>query len=221
MDDPHGAVKISVLIADDHHLVRDALAQALKADPRFSVMTADSSDAAKARITALGRVDVVLLDIVMPGMNGLKSIADFVTLNAGGAVVVFSGNTAPDFIHQALDLGARGFIPKTLPLRSLATAIHLIASGQVFVPFVTSSPASAADAGILARLTPKELAVLGRVSDGLTNKEIAWEIGVAEVTVKMHMRSICVKLQAKNRAHAAIIAAQAGLLPSGRSSEAV
>ena len=212
MEKSHAHATVSVLIADDHDLVRDALAQALASDKRFSVTTADSYMAALAEISKLGKVDVLLLDIVMPGMNGLKSIEDFVKVNADGAVVVFSGNIAPDFITQALALGARGFIPKTLPLKSLATAIHLIASGQIFVPFVAYSPPKEPEIEDLERLSLKELRILNHVSDGLTNKEIAWKVDVAEVTVKMHMRSICTKLKAKNRAHAAIIAAQNGLL---------
>ena len=168
--------------------------------------------AALTEIEILGKVDVLLLDIVMPGMHGLKSIEDFVKVNADGAVVVFSGNILPEFLTQALALGARGFIPKTLPLKSLATAIHLIASGQIFVPFGVHSPPKELEIENLERLSLKEVRILHHVSDGLTNKEIAWKVGVAEVTVKMHMRSICTKLKAKNRAHAAIIAAQTGLL---------
>ena len=212
MENEQDKAKITVLIADDHHLVRDALANALKEDDKFSVMTADSFETVQYEITNSGKIDVVLLDIVMPGMEGLKSVEKIVNLNSGGAVVVFSGNTAPDFTSKALELGARGFIPKTLPLRSLAAAIHLIAMGQVFVPIETTTVPIETDEDKTNRLTPRELTVLNYVSDGLTNKEIAWEIGVVEVTVKMHMRSICIKLNAKNRAHAVILASKLGLL---------
>ena len=159
MDKLHSVAAISVLIADDHDLVRDALAQALRADQRFSVTTADSYAAAVAEIDRLGKVDVLLLDIVMPGMNGLKSIAEFVKFNADGCVVVFSGNTASDFIDQAVALGARGFIPKTLPLRSLATAIQLIASGQIFVPVWAGIQTKEPEGDDLDRLTSRELDV--------------------------------------------------------------
>ncbi len=207
---------ITVLIADDHHLVRDALAHTLRANSRFSVSTADNYTSVLAEITRLGMVDVLLLDIVMPGMHGLKSIEEFVQFNAGGAVVVFSGNTATDCIDQAIALGARGFIPKTLPLRSLATAIQLIASGQIFVPVVSGTLVREYAHETLDRLTTRERDILNYVSGGMTNKEIAWKIQIAEVTVKMHMRSICTKLSAKNRAHAAIIAAQESLLQQDR-----
>lgn len=200
------------MIADDHHLVRDALANELGAKHGLSVATADSYATVKAGISNLGKIDVILLDIVMPGMNGLKSVEEFIKLNTEGAVVIFSGNTAPDFISQALTLGARGFIPKTLPLRSLAAAIKLIAMGQIFVPFENDGQLEKATGRQHGRLTSRELSVLNHVSGGLTNKAIAWELGIVEETVKMHMRSICTKLDAKNRAHAVNLAAQSGLL---------
>lgn len=202
--------QISVLIADDHQLVRDALAQALVTDKRLNVTIAENYDAVLAQIVGLEKIDVILLDIVMPGMDGLKSVKEIVDLNAEGAVVVFSGITALDFANQALKLGARGFIPKTLPLSSLAAAIHLIAMGQVFVPIDVNIANSLPKQNNLGRLTPKELAILNFVSDGLTNKEIGWKTNAVEVTVKMHMRSICIKLGAKNRAHAVTLAYKLG-----------
>jgi two-component system nitrate/nitrite response regulator NarL len=211
MDETHTAAAVSVMIADDHSLLREALAQTLRADPSLSVSTADSYDAARAGIAKLGKIDVVLLDIVMPGMNGLTSVEELVKFNTGGAVVVFSGNTPNDFVDRALAMGARGFIPKTLPLRSLAAAIQLIALGQIFVPVPPSDPLKETRGVEPICLSPRELTVLEHVSIGLTNKEIAWDIGVVEVTVKMHMRSICSKLKAKNRVHAVTIAAQSGL----------
>jgi two-component system nitrate/nitrite response regulator NarP len=212
MNNPDSTPKISVLIADDHHLIRDALAKALGADQRFCVTTADSFASVTEIIADTGPIDVILLDIVMPGMKGLESVEDIVTLNTDGAVVVFSGNTAPDFTTQAIELGARGFIPKTLPLKSLSAAIHLIAMGQVFVPIEANTTLGDKDGDEVSVLTQRELSILNLVSDGMTNKEIAWKVGIVEVTVKMHMRSICIKLEAKNRAHAVILASKLGLL---------
>ena len=212
MEKTQNSDQISVLIADDHRLVRDALVLALETDKRFDVMAAENYDAVLAKIVSLKKICVILLDINMPGMNGLESVKEIVELNAKGAVVVFSGNTALEFANKALELGARGFIPKTLPLRSLAAAIHLIAMGQVFVPIDASASEIQPKQNNVGRLTPKELAVINFVSEGLTNKEIAWKTNVVEVTVKMHMRSICIKLKAKNRAHAVTLASKAGLL---------
>lgn len=206
------AEKISVLIADDHQLIRDALAILLLSQGRFTVTTVSSFDAALSELACKGRIDVVLLDVVMPGMRGLNSVEQTVKLNPGGAVVLFSGNVAADFIQQALDFGARGYIPKTLPLKSLATAIELIASGQVFVPFILEAEPADPQQVDSDRLTQKELEVLRLVSDGLTNKEIAWRLGMAEVTIKMRMRSVCAKLAAKNRAHASMIGKEKGLI---------
>lgn len=206
--------KISVLIADDHDLVRDALAQALMKDGRFSVSVANDYSATMAEIERLGAINFLLLDIVMPGMNGLESVTDFVNACEGGCVAVFSGNLSPDFVDAAIARGARGFIPKTLPLRSLATAIMLINSGQIFVPVRSDSQVKEAKSNDSDQLTQRELEILNLVSSGETNKEISWKIGLVEMTVKMHMRSICLKLNAKNRTHASMIAAKAGLLVS-------
>jgi two-component system nitrate/nitrite response regulator NarL len=214
MDHTPTTAKISVMIADDHSLVRESLAQTLTNDQKFSVTTTDSYVTARAEIAKLRKIDVVLLDLVMPGMEGLKSIEDLVRLNANGAIVIFSGNATTDFIDQSLALGARGFIPKTLPLRSLAVAIQLISLGQIFVPILSGPQATKTKDSREAYLSPKESVILLHVSGGLTNKAIAWEVGIAEVTVKMHMRSICSKLKAKNRAHAVILATQLGLLQS-------
>jgi two-component system nitrate/nitrite response regulator NarL len=202
----------SILVADDHILIRDAVASALSVDQRFDVSTTDSFSSTQAEITRLGAVDILLLDIVMPGMHGLRSVDYFVKLNAGGAVVIFSGVATDDFVSKALALGARGFIPKTLPLRSLAATIHLISLGQVFVPATLEAPKEKLLAFQSEELSSKELKIINLVSDGMTNKAIAWEIGLSEVTIKMHMRAICLKLNAKNRAHAVLLAARFGLL---------
>jgi two-component system nitrate/nitrite response regulator NarL len=207
-----GSDQISILVADDHHLIRDALVASLNKHEVFSVTAADSHEAVRDEIVRLGKIDVILLDIVMPGMEGLKSVKEFVELNTGGAVVVFSGNISPYFTEQALTLGARGFIPKTLPLRSLSAAIQLVYQGQIFVPFDFASSIENVADNNAGKLTAKELNIINHVSGGLTNKEIAWKVNIAEVTVKMHMRSICIKLEAKNRAHAVILASKLGLL---------
>lgn len=109
-------------------------------------------------------------------------------------MVVFSGNISPYFTDQSLTLGARGFIPKTLPLRSLSAAIQLIYKGQIFVPFDFASSIKNVADNNAGKLTAKELNIINHVSGGLANIEIALEVDVAEVTVKMHMRSICIKL---------------------------
>lgn len=203
---------ISVLIADDHDLVREALVMALNSDPALEVESVGSMDEVKHHLTEKGPVQVVLLDLVMPGMKGLPSVEEVVRLNADGAVALFSGNVVSGQVQEVLTLGCMGVIPKTMPLRSLANAIKLVADGEVFVPVSLSAARNRSGESNRSLLSPRENSILQFVSQGLTNKEIAWRLSVSEVTIKANMRAICSKLDAKNRASAVINARNAGFI---------
>lgn len=206
------AVKTRVMVADDHQLLRDAMSAPLK-QVGFDVQMADSFETTCDLIETAGYFDIVLLDVDMPGMDGLNSIKTILTHNAPGAVVLFSGSVSPILVKRALDEGAKGFIPKSVSLKSLENALRLVETGEMFVPygFLESSgngtSAKPAD-GRAVKLTERELEVLYGVANGQSNKEIAFELGFTEVTIKMHMRSICSKLGAKNRTQASMIAKQ-------------
>jgi two-component system, NarL family, nitrate/nitrite response regulator NarL len=201
---------MSVLIADDHDIVRDAVAHVVGNELAVPVKTAKDKDTALQAIRDAGPFTVLLLDIAMPGMTSPTSVEDIVKANAPGAVVVFSGLVDEVFVRQAILNGARGYIPKTLPLKSLGSTLKLIASGQIFVPFSATEPQSV-DVQT-PKLSPKEISVLRLLVKGQTNKEIARALDSTEVRVKMHLRSICSRLNAKNRTQAALIAEQSGLI---------
>ncbi len=203
---------LSVLIADDHEIVGQALAGVLNNETGMRAVTANARLTALEQIAAHGAFDVVLLDIGMPDMNGLESVQELIKANTGGAVVIFSGLVNRDFVASAIQLGARGYIPKTLPLKSLSSAINLIASGQIYIPMEFAFVAAAANKGDRLALTAREKGVLVSVSAGKTNKEIAYEIGLSEISIKMTMRSICSKLGAKNRTHAVVLARTAQII---------
>lgn len=196
---------ISILIADDHLLLRETLVHFLAGDPEFRVTTAASLAEAMASITAEGPFDVVLLDVVMPGMQGLTGITNAVAANAGGAVVLLSGSVQRDLIEAAVQRGVRGFIPKTLPARALTQALRAITAGRIWLPLDLQSETLPALPPGLAALSPQEARVLRHLCRGQSNKEIARELAVAEVTIKTHMRAICTKLGARNRTEAALI----------------
>ena len=201
--------KMSILIADDHDLIKDAVALALIQNDEFTVSTTRTLGETEAFIEQHGSIDVVMLDLVMPGMEGIDSIKKVVDLNRDGAVVLFSGYVEPRLLHQAIEIGCAGLIPKSLPLRSLSSALEFINSGQVFMPVVSKADRGSAKS---TNVSERDVAILKSVADGRTNKEIAFALSVSEVTIKARMRLICSKLDATNRASAVIKARTIGLI---------
>jgi two-component system nitrate/nitrite response regulator NarP len=206
----NNANALNVLIGDDHRLLGEAVANLLRTSAGYTVSTAESYDTTMAALSG-GGFDVVLLDLKMPGMNGLSSVKQVVDKAGPARVVLFTGQVDRHFLNSALEFGVRGLIPKTMPLQSLLSVIQLIASGQVFVPMQDAETRSSAGSGDTP-LSEKEHFVLSRAAEGLTNKEIARDMAISEVSVKMHMRAICRKLEARNRAHAVMISRERALL---------
>lgn len=204
---------VDVLLCDDHVLVGDAVAQALDGEGDFRVTTCRNLPEALEALSRL-KYGIVLLDLLMPGMVGLPSIERVIAAADGARVVLFSGNASADMTRKAVAVGAAGFIPKTLPIRSLPAALRLVDSGQIFMPVnAFDAPTMAAEQGDRSiRLSTLHIDILRMVREGKTNKEIARSIANSETGVKMHLRSIFDKLQAKNRAHAVTIAAEHGLI---------
>lgn len=196
--------QISVLIADDHLLLRETLLQLLVRN-HFDVVSAGTLTETLEKIAQRGPFDIVLLDVVMPGMNGIEGIEQAVKANAGGAVVVLSGNAPKRFIDEAIRSGARGFIPKTLSAETLSAALHLIHQGKIYLPVEHYSAESSGGSTGLPQLSPQETRVLRYLCEGMSNKEIAREMELTEITIKTHMRSVCSKLGAKNRTQAALM----------------
>ncbi len=201
-----------ILIADDHQLVRDAIAGFLRQEPDFTVdIAADFSDALSlARQTS--DLDVVLLDWMMPGMDGLKGLAAMRAARPGTPVAILSGTAPRSVADAALAAGAAGFLPKTMSTRTLIAAVRFMAAGEVYAPMALLTerePQTATLAG--AQLTERETEVLRHLCEGLANKEIARRLNVQEVTVKLHVKTLYRKIGARNRTHAAMLAKAAGL----------
>lgn len=200
-----------ILVADDHNLLAEAISTMLSTREGFEAFTTDSLAGAMAIIADRGDIDLILLDVKMPGMDGLSSIKEVVEKAGSAKVVLFTGLVDLNFVHAAVAEGCRGLIPKSMPLKSLNSVIDVILSGQVFMP----SQIKATDSlvGVTNHnLTENELCVLRLAADGLTNKEVARSMVSSEVTVKMHMRSLCKKLNARNRAHAAVISRERSII---------
>jgi DNA-binding NarL/FixJ family response regulator len=200
---------MKLLIADDHELVRDTIVAFLDMQPDFEVTAVPDLPAALARVGE--GFDLVLLDYDMPGMDGLAGL-DRMRATTGAPVALLSGSADRTVAQAALDRGAMGFVPKTIGAKSLINAIRFMEAGEVYAPvkFMTEDVEEAPHA--LAKvLTTREMQVLDGLCRGLSNKEIAREVDLQEVTVKLHVKTACRKLGAKNRTQAALAAKQAGL----------
>lgn len=207
---PAGDRLTRVLLADDHRLIGEAVATLLANTGQFSVETAETFDETIECLKNSAPFDIVMLDLRMPGLVGMDHVRQ-VVVDAGKAqVVLFSATADRHTLNRAIEMGVRGLIPKTMPLQSLVSVLRLIESGQVFVP--TNALEEKQGAGEREKLNDIELYVLRLAASGLTNKHIANDLDQSETTVKMYMRSICKKLGARNRAHAAVIGRDMALI---------
>jgi len=200
-----------VLLADDHDLVRDTLADYLRHEGGFEVAVAGGlDDALDAVRRARDGFDLVLLDYRMPGMEALAGLARM-QAQAACPVAILSGTAPPEVARRALRAGAAGFLPKTLSPRALIAAVRCILDGEIFEPHEFLDSDRAQGDGAEVSLTARERDVLTGVSDGKSNKEIARDLSIQEVTVKLHLKTLSRKLGARNRTHAAMLARDLGL----------
>jgi DNA-binding NarL/FixJ family response regulator len=209
---------IRILVVDDHPIVRDGLTAVLSTQPDLVVCgeAADGSQAVR-QATAL-RPDVVLLDLEMPGMDGVAALEAMRRDNPGLRAIVFTAFDTDERIVAAVQAGAQGYLLKGAPRDELFNAIRVVhAGGSLLQPVVASRllrqmHAQAQSAELPERLTAREQEVLEALAKGLQNKEIAAQLGITERTVKFHVSSIMGKLGAGNRTEAVRRAAQLGLV---------
>jgi two-component system nitrate/nitrite response regulator NarL len=201
-----------VLIADDHELLRDTLELWFRHE-NINVTPARDLPSALAEVMRAEAFDLILLDYAMPGMNGLDGLRIALTQSKGARVALMSGTAPRDVAEQALDMGAAGFLPKTLPAKSLVNAVRFMAMGEKYAPidFMTATAEVVPLNALAGKLSSRELQVLQGLCEGKSNKEIARDLGIQEPTVKLHMKTLYRKIGVNNRTQAAMTAKEAGL----------
>ena len=203
-----------IVIADDHPLFRGALREAVSGVfAKADIAEAGSFDEASKLLDKGGDVDLILLDLTMPGVRGFSGLMYMRAQYPSVPVVVVSANDDPSVIRRCMDFGASGFIPKTLGIEQMREAIVRVLKGGVWTPpdVDLQAGSDAEGASLLARLatlTPQQVRVLMMLSEGLLNKQIAYELSVSEATVKAHVSAILQKLGVESRTQAVIAAAK-------------
>lgn len=203
-----------IIIADDHPLVRGALRQAVEgAAPKADIVECGDLGELSRELDANSDVDLVMLDLSMPGVRGFSGLMYLRAQHPGVPVVVVSANEDRGVMRRCIDFGASGFIPKTTAIDAMRAAIRAILDGGMWTPpdLVLGGPVDKDTADIVRRLsslTPQQVRVLMMLSEGLLNKQIAYELSVSEATVKAHVSAILQKLGVESRTQAVIAAAK-------------
>ncbi|WP_243614793.1 response regulator transcription factor [Shimia aestuarii] len=209
----HRDATLCVLVADDHAMVVEMFGTYLGSLPGFEVETAPDLHVALEKIEAHGPFDLVLLDLNMPGMNGLEGLRRALSANGDSAVCLLTSKPSPAIVKELIEMGAAGVVLKTVSLKALANEIRFMASGGRYIPVELLDPMRVrTDATSQSPLSARETEVLELLSEGLSNKDIGTRLTLAEATIKMHVRSICSKIGAANRTQAVILATEEGIL---------
>ena len=218
-----GTTQYRLVIADDHPLFRGALREAVTGlFAPDAIAEAGSFDDISRILDHNHDIELVLLDLAMPGVRGFSGLMYMRAQFPSVPVVIVSGADDPAVIRRCMDFGASGFIPKTLGAKAIRRAIEQVLEGSVWTPpdldlSAKSDDHSAAMLAKLASLTPQQVRVLMMLSEGLLNKQIAYELSVSEATVKAHVSAILQKLGVESRTQAVIAASkiEGGQWPQG------
>ena len=202
----------TILIADDHPLFRAAMRQALVDIVGDSILEVASFSEAYEAVEEHDEIELVFLDLNMPGNEGLTGLTELRTQFPSVLVVIVSAEEDPTLIRRAIDLGASGYIPKSTPLPQIADAVNKVLDGEQWLPGNINDAISQLEnkqdkafADKLAQLTPHQFKVLKMMADGLLNKQIAYELDISESTVKQHVSAVLRKLEVSNRTKAGVL----------------
>ncbi|MCT4610253.1 MAG: response regulator transcription factor [Pelagimonas sp.] len=200
-----------ILLADDHEMVRDTFAAYLETEGRAVVVTVPNYFEVKKVLASQDPFDLVLLDYSMPGMNGIDGLADTLREYPQQGFAIISGTAPSRLAHEVVECGARGYVPKSMSAKSLVNAVKFMVAGETYVPAAALEASDdPSETDFTRQFSKRERDVLSGLCLGRSNKEIALTLDLQEVTIKLHVRNICKKLNAKNRTQVALIARDAG-----------
>lgn len=209
--------EVAFIVADDHPMVRDALALALRAAfPKAEVALAGTLDEASAAIAARPDVDLVILDLDMPGMQGLAGVSALRANYPSAPLVIVSATRNAAAMRQAVEMGAAGFIPKSAPMEEIIASVRAVMRGEIVLPPSAGDALSSTDADLAtraARMTPQQHRVFALMAEGKPNKIIAYDMQIGEATVKAHVTEILRKMGVHSRTQAIVLAQRLALEP--------
>nr|WP_275407138.1 response regulator transcription factor [Alteromonas hispanica] len=197
------------MIADDHPLFRAAMCHALSSGSGAELVEASTFPETMNMLAQDTTIDVVFLDLGMPGSEGLNGLSEVRAEYPDVLVVIVTAQDSPGIVQRALALGASGFIPKSASVDCIVDAVNTVLEGETWLPAHIDLSADGNDSlddfgARLSQLTPHQLKVLRMVADGLLNKQIAYELAISESTVKQHVSAVLKKLGVINRTKAGI-----------------
>ena len=201
---------IRILIVDDHPVVRAGLTSMLATQPGLEVTDSVSSGEEALDMLERQRLDIVLLDLRMPGMNGIDTLLAIRRKAIPVHVIVLTSYETDEDIYRAINAGAEGYLLKNASLREMVEAIRAVRAGNRYIPRRIAS--RLAERMTRSNLTARELEILKILTKGLTNKQIASALGISDNTVRNHINSIIEKLEVSDRTEASTTAIQRGIV---------
>jgi len=197
--------EITVLLADDHEVVREGLRLALLRSPHIRVVGEAPDGETAVSLAERRRPDVVVMDLRMPGMDGIEATEEIMRRLPDAKVLIFTAYSERALLQRGLESGARGYILKEAPHETLLRAIEKVAAGETFVDPSLMAALTQSRGGTDV-LTPREREILQLLADGLSNADVAGQLFISQETVKSHVRHILTKLEADTRTQAVAIA---------------